>query len=149
MKLVVLDASVISKWFIEEEDSDKALEIRDLYVQGRIGLSSPMLVLYELGNVFLKHPSLTVEDSRKAFEALLDLQIELKSFADVGLLKNCLEVSKRFNTTFYDASYVALSMLYDTDLVTADEQLYEKIREKVKAFLLRQLSIQELVRQLS
>jgi len=148
MKRVVLDASVISKWFIEEEDSDKALEIRDLYVQGRIGLSSPLLVLYELGNVLLKHPSLTMEVAGRAFDAFLGLQIDLKSFAEVGLLKDCMEISKKFNVTFYDASYVSLSKLYNAGFVTADKQLYEKIKGKFEAFLLKKLSVEELIEEM-
>ena len=94
MKRIVLDASVILKWFIEEEDSDRALKIRDLYVQGKIGLSLPVLVLFELGNTLLKHPSMTLKDSETAFQALLDLGMEFRSFVEVELLKSAFKISR-------------------------------------------------------
>lgn len=33
---VVVDASVIVKWFVEEEHSNEVLDIRDKYVEGGI-----------------------------------------------------------------------------------------------------------------
>jgi len=32
---VVVDASMIVKWFVEEEGSDKSLNLRDRYIGGR------------------------------------------------------------------------------------------------------------------
>lgn len=148
MRRVVLDASVISKWFIAEEDSDKALEIRGLFALGRIGLSSPILVLYELGNVLLKHPTLTLKASGKAFEAFLSLQIDLRSLAEPGLLKDAMEIAKKFDVTFYDASYVSMSKSCNSPFVTADRQLYEKIKEKLEVFLLKELHVEELLEEI-
>lgn len=47
---LVLDASVILKWYKEEENSDKTLEIRDKCIRGEIQISAPHLVLYEMAN---------------------------------------------------------------------------------------------------
>jgi len=41
MQLAVVDASVVAKWFVEEEGSVKALEIRDRYVTGELRLIAP------------------------------------------------------------------------------------------------------------
>ena len=49
--LYLLDSSVIAKWFVQEEDSDKALEIRDLFIQKKHRVSTISLLRYELGNV--------------------------------------------------------------------------------------------------
>ena len=49
---IVLDASVVAKWFIEEEDTEKAIEIRDKFVRGEIKILVPSLLIYEIGNVF-------------------------------------------------------------------------------------------------
>ena len=38
---VVIDASIVVKWFLEEEYSDKALKLRNDYVRGIISLAAP------------------------------------------------------------------------------------------------------------
>ena len=45
---VVLDASVIAKWFVEEELSEKALKIRDLCVEGKLEIFIPELAFLEV-----------------------------------------------------------------------------------------------------
>jgi len=145
MKRIVLDVSVILKWFIEEEDSDRAIKIRDLYVQGKIRLSLPVLVLFELGNTLLKHPSITLEDSETAFQALLDLGMEFRSFVEAKLLKNAFKISREFNITFYDAAYVVLSKLYGTKFITADKGLYDKIKDSFDVLLLRNVEPESLL----
>lgn len=145
MRRVVLDASVVSKWYIEEEDSDRALGIRDLHAQGRIGLSSPVLILYEFGSVLSKHPSITLEDSKTAFQAFLDLGVELRSLAEAGLLASAFEISRKSNVTFYDASYVALSELHGAEFVTADKKLYDKIKDGFNVLLLRDVEPEALL----
>ena len=47
---VVADASVIVKWFIEEQGSDKALILRDRHISGVMTISIPVLALYEVLN---------------------------------------------------------------------------------------------------
>ena len=51
---IVLDASVVAKWFIEEENTEKAIEItiRDKFVRGEIEVLAPSLLIYEIRNVF-------------------------------------------------------------------------------------------------
>jgi len=53
---IVLDASVVAKWFIEEENTEKAIEItiRDKFVRGEIEVLAPSLLIYEIRNVFFE-----------------------------------------------------------------------------------------------
>ncbi|MDD1745106.1 MAG: type II toxin-antitoxin system VapC family toxin [Candidatus Methanoperedens sp.] len=44
----VLDASVVIKWFSEEEYTDRALKLRDDFFKGDIELVVPDLILYEV-----------------------------------------------------------------------------------------------------
>jgi len=46
----VLDASVVVKWFTREEDRNLAIEYRDQFLQGKIDIALPDLILYELAN---------------------------------------------------------------------------------------------------
>ena len=144
MKQLVLDASIVSKWFIEEQHTNKALQIRDLYAQGKVDITLPVLILFELGNVLLRHPSITLEASKRAFEIFLDLGIKLKSFVETEALGKTLENSRKFNITFYDASYVTLSKLQNAKLVTEDKKLYDKIKNEIDVSLLTSLKPEDL-----
>ena len=47
-KMYVLDASVLIKWFSDEEYTDIALKLRDDFFKGNIELVVPDLLLYEV-----------------------------------------------------------------------------------------------------
>jgi len=47
MREIIIDASVVVKWFIEENDSDKALLLRDRFIGGKIELYVPTLLYFE------------------------------------------------------------------------------------------------------
>ena len=47
---VVVDASVVAKWYLEEEYTEKALKLRDMHVNGEIELTAPELLLFEVLN---------------------------------------------------------------------------------------------------
>jgi len=143
MKQLILDASIVSKWFIEEQHTNKALQIRDLYAQGKVDITLPVLILFELGNVLLRHPSITLEASKGAFESFLGLGIKLKSFVETEVLTKTLETSRRFNITFYDASYVTLSKLQNAKFVTADKKLYDKIKNEIDVSLLTSIKFKD------
>jgi len=58
MLLAVVDASVVVKWFVEEENSSKAIEIRDKYVNAELKLIAPEILLFEVLNaLFYKNYS--------------------------------------------------------------------------------------------
>ena len=127
MKSYIIDASVVAKCFIAEDYSDKAMEIIDEHVKGRLLLSAPSLIVYELGNVFWRHPKIAAEKTYMFIERFLDLQIGLVDiWSDAKLLQNACVTSKTRNLTFYDASYLSLAERNGTKLITADENLWNK-----------------------
>nr|HID58991.1 hypothetical protein [Desulfobacterales bacterium] len=50
---IVIDASVVAKWFLEEVYGDKAVLLRDKYVGREIQLASPSIMPYEVLNARL------------------------------------------------------------------------------------------------
>ena len=127
MKSYVIDASVVAKCFIVEDYSDKAVEVMNAHVEGRLSLSAPSLIVYELGNIFWRHPRITPEKACEFIEKFLDLQIRLVDiWSDAELLKNACNLSKTRNLTFYDSSYLAMVEKDGAELVTADEYLRNK-----------------------
>jgi len=47
---IVIDASVIAKWYLEEEFSGQATELRDAFGTGRVSILAPSLLYYETLN---------------------------------------------------------------------------------------------------
>lgn len=127
MKIYVVDASVVTKCFIIEDQSEKAAEVIDAHIKGYLSLLAPSLMIYELGNVFWKHPQISYEKAYKYVRRFLDLQIKLVDiWSHAELLKNVCRMSEIRNVTFYDASYVGLAEENETKLITADDGLHNK-----------------------
>ena len=137
-----MDASVVAKWYIAEEDSEKAVQIRDLHSAGKVTLTSPLLVLYEVGNTLTKHPSYAGQDAARAFQSLLELGLKLRSFAESSLLEKAFLISRDLGITFYDSAYIALTA--DASLITADKDLYMKTKQWCNVQLLGETNPEEL-----
>ena len=124
---LVLDASVITKWFFEEEDTDQALKLLEKHKLETIQINVPVLLFFEFGNTVVKKFREDI-DTRKEFNRnLTDLFFIQLSFAETtpDLLKLVYSVASRYEITFYDATYVALAKSLKCDFVTADKKLVE------------------------
>ncbi len=127
-KVVVVDASVAVKWFVEEEYTREALVLRDSYRDGLIDLIAPSLLPYEVLNA-LKYSGAFGEDELKEIAKILDsLQITLYDLKE-DYSATTVMVAMRKGLTIYDASYVALAVDKQGILYTADEKLLEKIAD--------------------
>src|SRR5438105_2647862 len=104
--LYLLDSSVIAKWFVQEDDSDKALEIRDLFIQKKHRVSTISLLRYELGNLLWKHPAKRIESVREDFESLSEMAILTLDIDDPKVLTRVFEPARSLEITFHDASYL-------------------------------------------
>ena len=126
----IIDASVAAKLFINEDGSEKAIEIMEAYIHGRLSLSAPTLIVYELGNVFWKHPQITAERTYRFIERFLDLKLNLVDISlDDDLLKKICNISESMDMTFYDASYIAITQEHRAKLITADEKIHRRTPE--------------------
>lgn len=68
--------------------------------------------------------------------------LRLRSFAESSLLEKVFVISRELGITFYDAAYVALTA--DAWLITADKDLYMKIKDVTGVRLLSETSHEEL-----
>jgi len=130
--LLILDASVAVKWFTMEPLRDKALIIRDKYVNGELDLEAPSLLYYEVANALRYNPRFGIEEVRSAVRALEDLAITIYDFKG-ELASRAVELAYRFGITVYDAAYVALAAIRNATLYTADKEVVMKVSsENVK-----------------
>ena len=120
---IVLDSSVVAKWYLDEEQKQEALKLRDLHIEDQITITVPVLLLFELGNIFITR-GLNQRDFYGNFEKLLNFEINFPD-ADFLFLRVTFFIAKKYKLTFYDATYVALAQNLKCNFVTADQKLYQ------------------------
>jgi predicted nucleic acid-binding protein len=117
----IVDASVILKWFLNEEDSEKAIIIKNKHIQKDILLIVPDLLFLEVANT-LKYKKDNFEKIKNANKDLWNFQFVIQKI-DESILEKAIEISLKYNFTMYDSIYIALAQIYNTELITADEEL--------------------------
>lgn len=133
--ILVIDASVVVKWFVAESGSDLALEV----LAGRAlddaeGVSpesnvliAPEFVLIEVANVFRRKCAAGEIVEGQAVEALRSLPLlfhRLVPAADIG--EAALRIANRLNHPVLDCAYLACAIAADGVLVSADEKFIGK-----------------------
>ena len=127
MSTVVVDASVIVKWFVEEENSDKAIKIRDKYIEGEIKLIAPEIITFEVLNALYYKKLFSESEMKEISEALNSYSFGLYSL-EGKYAEKTVEVAFKNSVTIYDASYISLAVMKNTYMYTADEKLIEKLK---------------------
>ncbi len=118
-----MDASVVIKWLIPEDDQPKALKIRDLYQEARMNVIAPGLLTAEIGNVLWKRVRSGLLGSAHADKALFRFQQDTPVLRDSQVINaTALRLAVLHNRTFYDSLYLAVAIHHHCDLVTADEK---------------------------
>ncbi|MDO8736994.1 MAG: type II toxin-antitoxin system VapC family toxin [Thermoleophilia bacterium] len=140
MNYAVLDTSVVVKWFHREneEDVDKALLLRQAYLEGALNLIVPDLLMYEFGNFLRFRTGLKPADQLASIRSLWSLGMEIHPI-DSLLSEQMVQLASRHDITVYDAAFVALSQSLSAPLVTADRMLHEKCGKKHAVILLAQV----------
>ena len=125
---LIVDASVAVKWYLPENDSDRAEEI----LSTPTALLAPDLILAEVGNAVWKR----VRDGRVAREDALRILDRLTSAFGIlvplaTLARDAMEISTAFNHPIYDCFYLALARREKQTLVTFDRRL-AKVAERME-----------------
>lgn len=125
--ILVLDASVVAKWFKEEESSYIALKIRSDFQRGINEIVVPDLLLYELSNAMRFDPNFNSELIKKSIHSLFEIDITIVIPSE-NLISDAIRIAIERDITVYDAIYVALSSQLNAVFITADERLFKKIK---------------------
>ncbi len=124
---LVLDASVVIKWYVEEEGTDRALRILEDYSNGKLDLISVQLMPFEVINALRYARNFGTIDLLKVGESLSKLQVGLFPLL-YGLYEQAVNFAVKYGTTVYDASYLSLAVNTDCILYTADAKFVDKVR---------------------
>ncbi len=129
---VVVDASVVVKWYNAEDYTENALALRGDYASRRLDLMAPYLMVYEVGNSLRYNPDFGADDVTSALHNLLAMQINLIPL-DEEVSELAVNFAYKFGITVYDAAYLAIAEKEKAPFYTADEKLLLKIEtENVK-----------------
>lgn len=135
----VLDTSVVIKWIRQgEEHQNEALWLRDRYLDGKLVIAVPELLLYELANALRHKPGAAKEHVHKAVDSILDLGIEVlhPTFA---VMHSAVHLAFHYDVTFYDALFLAVAEDLRYNFITADGVFYKKIKGRAGSHLLRDI----------
>src|SRR5262249_25159066 len=117
----VIDTSVDIKTDVQEQDSGKAVQLRNEYHRAVHELIAPDIFPTEMCNVLMmleRSGKIKPGDAHLFFGQFLSELPPL--FPAVPLLPRALEIAKQFRQTVYDCLYIALAEREGCELVTAD-----------------------------
>jgi predicted nucleic acid-binding protein len=129
---VVVDASVAIKWLVPEQNWAVARRLLETHA-----LIAPQLILAECSNILwkkLRRGELTRSEVVTAAEKIVGLEVGLESLQD--LMAPATELSVYLDHPAYDCFYLALALVENSPLVTADERLLRVLDQRADRSLL-------------
>ncbi len=121
----VIDSSIVTKWFMIEDNSSLALGVRDKFATGKIRLAVPTLLFYEVMNALRFSGMFDEENLATAARSLSKYQFEI--WRPMGkLLELSAQLGLREDLTVYDTCYVALAQRKGSKVITEDRELLDK-----------------------
>lgn len=114
------------KWFVEEVQAEAARRLlADVYA-----LYAPGLWWPECGNILWKkvqRGELTAQEARLIRQGLEQQPVDITP--SILIIAPAFEIALDTGLTVYDSCYLALAMLIESQLVTADQRLFNALRE--------------------
>lgn len=124
MAEIVVDTSVVVKWYIPERHHEQARALRDAYLDGKCDLVAPALMPFEAINALKYSGHYDGDRLEDASKSLPEYGIDLVPFSKTGPVA---EIADDLDITIYDASYIALARKLDTKAYTADGNLLDDL----------------------
>ena len=126
--MVVIDASVVHKWFSSEGEElvTVALDLLEHHLNDKEPLLAPDFIIYELGNSWATKTKVTISQARKFLKDLEKVKINIEE-VNFNLVDSAMKFSKKYGVTVYDASYAVLAKEKRCNLITADEKFVKQV----------------------
>lgn len=123
---LIVDASVAVKWLVPEQGWAIARRLFEAH-----SLTAPQLILAECANILWKkvrRAELTRDEAVQAAEKFVGLELDLVPLHE--LMVPATEIAAYLSHPAYDCFYLAIAVLDDLRLVTADESLLRVIDQR-------------------
>jgi predicted nucleic acid-binding protein len=132
---ICVDASVVVALVAPESQSERALTLWTTWMSRETRVVAPGLLRYELASALWRKAVrglMQMEDARRALEVALSLDITFLDPPELPL--KAFDLASRLNRpTTYDMCYLALTEIVGGEFWTADERLYNAVREAFPA----------------
>ncbi len=138
----IVDTSIVVKWYVEREEQDlrQALDLLEIFGQGRCSLGAPELLVFELANALSSRRELKPPEVLEALNHLRGLGLRLEALRWETFMK-AVEIASARDTTVYDAYFLAIALESSSTLVTADQAFLRKVRGYPGVVSLQQLRL--------
>lgn len=127
--MVVVDTSVVYKWFRTEDEEwvEQAREVLREHLEKRNTIIAPDIILYELANAWATKTKLPSNTIKIYFSELKNIAVTIEP-STIELVTKAAVFSKEHAISVYDAVYVVLAKEKKCDFYTADIKLLEKVK---------------------
>jgi predicted nucleic acid-binding protein len=120
MTAVVVDSSVVIKWYVDEDHSEAAQRL----LTAEITFHAPEFLLLECASILWKkvrRGHLLLADASAILHAVEEFPFQLHNSRD--LIEAAWRLATAADRTIYDSIYCALGMTIECPFVTADTRL--------------------------
>lgn len=125
MDKIILDTSVLVKFFSPDERDKTADNLLDRFTQKNLYFLTLDIAIYELTNTLKLSKKATVDIVSANISDVLSMNMEIATYSHL-LLKKGMEFMDKFNLTIYDSVFIALSEMKKIPLLTADYKHHKK-----------------------
>ena len=122
----MLDSSVLTKWYVNEQDSALAISLQQHFIDNKIQLIIADLSLFEVANALRYSGLFTTDDILTAMEALQALGMPCLGYEE-QIFNRAVQLSADCAIAIYDSYLVALAEQQSIDFITADGKLLRKV----------------------
>ncbi len=130
--LVVVDASLLIKLWVPENLSEKAVRLQAAWADSGVERFAPSLIDYEIVSALnrkLLSGALSADQVDSALELAFEDSLQIIDTNDMH--RDALRIARRLGLhSTYDAHYLAIADDLDCEFWTADERLYNAVRER-------------------
>lgn len=127
---VILDASVLVKWFLPEDGHVEARKIYKNAYEGLCQIYSPNLSIFEFGNTLIKKKLPEVQ-AHFILDALRNSPIVWLDMTTT-LMSRTYDIAYDYSMTYYDASFIACAEHIQGELITDNFKHHSKYKGNVK-----------------
>lgn len=129
--LICVDANLLVRLVSSPISETVYLNLWQQWKQNNYKIFAPTLCYYEVVNALYrmnKANLLTLEETNIALEDALNLDVIL--YGDIELHRQALILAKKIGfPASYDAHYLALAQLLESNFYTADKKLYNSVKD--------------------
>ena len=128
MKSIIMDASVILKWFFKENHQEYAWRYLE---NSALQLLAPDFAFVECAGVIrrkIASNEVTLEQGKKSLQKMREIA-RLEFIPILNLTHQAFEIANEIQHDLYDCIYLALAIHQQSVMVTADKKFYDCVQK--------------------